>query len=41
MYVNPDTTDNTDIKQVQPAGYNAVHACRLPAEQEANTTRVR
>ena len=38
----PDTTDSTDSTRavqgacyVQPAGYNASHACRLPAEQEA------
>ena len=44
LYVrNPDTTDNREHRQqtssagcvLQPAGYNAIHACRLPAEQEA------
>ena len=37
---NPDTTDNRQHTSsarcvLQPAGYNALHACRLPAEQEA------
>ena len=37
---NPDTTDNRQHTSsagcvLQPAGYNAIHACRLPAEQEA------
>ena len=43
MYVNPDSTDTTDNRHhksnagcvLQPAGYNAIHACRLPAKQEA------
>ena len=37
---NPDTTDNRQHTSragyvLQPDGYNAFHACRLPAEQEA------
>ena len=41
MYMrNPDTTDNREHTSsagcvLQPAGYNAIHACRLPTEQEA------
>ena len=40
MYVrNPDATDNRQHTGsagcvLQPAGYNAIHACRPPAEQE-------
>ena len=39
---NPDTTDSRQHTSsagcvLQPAGYNAVHACRLPAEQEATS----
>ena len=37
---NPDTTDRRHHAGsagcvLQPAGYNTIHACRLPAEQEA------
>ena len=37
---NPDTTDNRQHTSsegyvLQPAGYNAIHACHPPAEQEA------
>ena len=37
---NPDTTDNRQHTSsagcvLQSAGYNAIHACRQPAEQEA------
>ena len=37
---NSDTTDNRQHTSsagcvLQPAGYNAIHACRPPAEQEA------
>ena len=39
MYVTqtPQTTQHTSSAGcvLQPAGYNAIHACRLPAEQEA------
>ena len=39
---NPDTIDNRQHTNsagcvLQPAGYNAIHACRLPAEQEATS----
>ena len=37
---NPNTTDQRQHtssagRLLQPAGYNAIHACRPPAEQEA------
>ena len=40
MIRNPDTTGNRQHTSsagcvLQPAGYIAIHACRLPAEQEA------
>ena len=43
---NPDTTDNRQHTSsagcvLQPAGYNAIHACRPPAGEGSNTTRVR
>ena len=38
---NPDTTDNRQHTSsagcvLQPAGYHVIHACRVPAEQEAS-----
>ena len=39
----PDNRQHTSSAgcALQPAGYNAIHACRLPAEQEATLHAVR
>ena len=42
-FMSPDNRQHTSSAGcvLQPAGYNAIHACRPPAGEGSNTTRVR